>query len=102
MFDEEEGGLGLLQGGGLDDNDNGDSGLDQDFLSYELEYLSLYGFRPSIENDQDVDNDMNGRGGEGGDGREGGKGTAQAGGEGHKKQQRKHPGNFFFSGRRFF
>ena len=64
LFDEEEGegGLGLLQGGGGLD---GDSGLDQEFLSYELEYLSLYGFRPSIENDQDVDNDMKGGGGAG-------------------------------------
>jgi RNA polymerase sigma factor (sigma-70 family) len=42
------------------DNDS-NSELNEDFLSYELEYLSLYGFRPSI---QDFENDFEGEGGD--------------------------------------
>ena len=60
---EEDGVLhnSIINDGEVFGNNNNvdDAELNEHFLSYELEYLSLYGFRPSI---QDFENDMEGEG----------------------------------------
>ncbi|KAL7496046.1 hypothetical protein ACHAWT_004344 [Skeletonema menzelii] len=52
-FDEEV--HTIIDGHSETANENDEAQLNEDFLSYELEYLTLYGFRPTL---QDFENDM--------------------------------------------